>query len=258
MFKNKIIWLTDLHIRADSAADRIDPVRNLTVMVDDILRFHDDADAVLVTGDLTDSGAPEQYQIAAEALAPLPMPVLPIAGNHDTREGLRSAFPELGGGQSDSIQYRVDIGDLTILCLDTLEQGDNGGTYGQTRLDWLEKTLGDCRRRRTIIAIHHPPLQLGLGPLDTIALRDPGPLLDLLSGADHIEHILIGHVHRATTGTIRGIPYSTLRSLSHQNRAPLTDWGWSENRIPNEAPQYGVILSSPDSLVIQTIDLGSE
>src|SRR5947209_19096509 len=41
------------------------------------------ADLVLLAGDLTTTGQPEEAQVLAEACAPLPMPVFAVLGNHD-------------------------------------------------------------------------------------------------------------------------------------------------------------------------------
>ena len=49
-------------------------------------------DAVLVTGDIADGAFAEEYERAAELLAPLPMPVHALPGNHDDRDALREHF----------------------------------------------------------------------------------------------------------------------------------------------------------------------
>src|SRR5689334_15380660 len=47
------------------------------------------ADLVLLAGDLTTTGEPEQAQVLAEACAPLQMPVFAVLGNHDWHAGRR-------------------------------------------------------------------------------------------------------------------------------------------------------------------------
>ncbi|HEX4701573.1 MAG TPA: metallophosphoesterase, partial [Pseudonocardiaceae bacterium] len=42
-------------------------------------------DAVLITGDITDSGSPQDYAIAADLVSRLPVPVVFCPGNHDSR-----------------------------------------------------------------------------------------------------------------------------------------------------------------------------
>ena len=49
-------------------------------------------DCVVVTGDLTDCGLPEEYEIVRDCLAALSMPVFVIPGNHDRRENLAAVL----------------------------------------------------------------------------------------------------------------------------------------------------------------------
>ena len=59
-------------------------------VLDDLLAR--DVDLVVVTGDVTDHGRAEQYEIAAAAFARLPCPVFVCPGNHDLDAPFRSAF----------------------------------------------------------------------------------------------------------------------------------------------------------------------
>ena len=48
-------------------------------------------DAVLLSGDVTEHGTPEEYERVAELLEPLPIPLHAIPGNHDDVDRLRAA-----------------------------------------------------------------------------------------------------------------------------------------------------------------------
>ena len=52
-------------------------------------------DALVVTGDLSDDGSLESYQLFRQIVAPLDLPLLAIPGNHDLREPMRAAFRDL-------------------------------------------------------------------------------------------------------------------------------------------------------------------
>ena len=54
-------------------------------------------DLAVLTGDLVDHGAPEEYEHLRALLASLSMPVFVIPGNHDARASLRAAFRADGG-----------------------------------------------------------------------------------------------------------------------------------------------------------------
>ena len=67
-------------------------------------------DAVVATGDLTDHGSVEEYELLAELLAPLRMPVYLVVGNHDDPHALQNVFPqhEYLAGEDGFVQYAVD------------------------------------------------------------------------------------------------------------------------------------------------------
>ena len=83
--------LSDLHLHADARRPRrrARPPRPPSRRV---LDLRPAPDAVLVSGDLGERGDPAEYALARELLAPLPMPVHVLAGNHDDHEALSEAF----------------------------------------------------------------------------------------------------------------------------------------------------------------------
>src|SRR6516162_2014253 len=98
--------------RAVSALNSLDPVPDVTVL----------------TGDLVESGAAEEYAHLRTLLAPLRMPVFAIPGNHDAREPMRKAF--IGDGylpREGFLNYAIEDYTLRIIALDTLIPGEGGG-----------------------------------------------------------------------------------------------------------------------------------
>ena len=82
--------LSDLHLHADG--DDRGAAHALRTAVAAVLELRPVPDAVLVSGDLGERGEPAEYALARELLAPLPMPVHVLAGNHDDHEALSEAF----------------------------------------------------------------------------------------------------------------------------------------------------------------------
>jgi 3',5'-cyclic AMP phosphodiesterase CpdA len=183
------------------------------------------------------------------------MPVLPLIGNHDNRPALHAALPPPAPAMVDYQQFRRDIGNLTVLCLDTHIPGDDAGALDDARLDWLDEQLAATAERQVLVFMHHPPGPLGLALLDDMPLRDAEPLITRLAAAPQVAHLLCGHVHRPVSGTIGGVPFTTLRALAHQTRPPHLLKNWSDFVARDERPQYGVILTAPDRVVVQALDL---
>ena len=255
VFTHKIVWLTDLHITESGYVENTACAARLAQAIDQINRWHGDAECCVITGDLTDTGAPGEYRALANGLAGLSIPALPMIGNHDNRQELRSHLPPPGAAMPDYHQFRHDIGHLTLLCLDTQSPGEDAGVLDEARLDWIADQLSATHGRQVLVFMHHPPGPLGLSLLDDMPLRDSEPLVRLLSDAPHVGHVFCGHVHRPVSGTVGGVPFTTLRALAHQTRPPHHLKTWSDFVIPDERPQYGVILVAPDRVVVQALDL---
>lgn len=120
------VQITDLHIRLpdEPAYGRIDTGAYLRATIESVLALRQPPEAMLITGDLVDSGRVEEYEYLLELLAPASMPVYVMPGNHDDRNNLRKVFSDhhyLGDGAF--LQYRCRIGPLHLIALDTSEPG---------------------------------------------------------------------------------------------------------------------------------------
>lgn len=254
-FSHKIVWISDLHQTESGMVEGVAGAARLEQAIEQINRWHGDAACCIASGDLTDTGTAGEYAALGRSVAKLSMPFLPMIGNHDNRADLLAAFPPPGVAMPDFMQYRYDIDDLTLLCLDTHVPANDAGALDAERLDWLADALDKAADRRVLVFTHHPPGPLGLGLQDDLRLMDHEPLMSLLSRAPQVEHLFCGHVHRPTSGTINGVSFTTLRAIAHQTRPPHQTWDWSDFVARDERPQYGVILIAPDRVVVQAIDL---
>ena len=86
-----IAQITDSHIKAQGrlAYKKVDTAANLHRCIHHLLNLEKRPNLVLMTGDLSDFGRPEEYQLLRKLIAPLNMPVYVIPGNHDERENFR-------------------------------------------------------------------------------------------------------------------------------------------------------------------------
>lgn len=71
----RVAAIADLHVGSDCAEAHV-PVQELR-------RVSDDADVLLLAGDLTKCGAVEEAACLARTLATIEVPVLAVLGNHD-------------------------------------------------------------------------------------------------------------------------------------------------------------------------------
>lgn len=216
-----IAQLSDLHIKAGRrpAYGLVDTAGMLEDAVAALLRHDPLPDAVLITGDLVDHGRPEDYALLRDLLAPLAMPLYLVAGNHDERQALRSAFAgprfDYWPHNGPFLQYAVDLGPLRLVVLDTVVPGEGGGHLCEARLRWLDERLNEDRRP-TLVAMHHPPFATGIAHMDALGLQGAAALEAVLQRHPHVERVLCGHLHRSIQCRWAGTLASTCPSTAHQ------------------------------------------
>ncbi len=214
------VQLTDMHIREEGrmAYGRIDTAPYLDTAVQSILQLPQRPQAVVLTGDLTDFGRPQEYERLARLLSPLTMPWFLLPGNHDDRDQMRRSFPQHQYlGTDGFVQYSLALGEVQLIAIDTVESGASHGRLCQDRLAWLSQALDRHRDQPVVIAMHHPPFQTGIGHMDRIGLLEGADdLAALVSQHPNVERIMCGHLHRTIYRRFAGTVVSTAPSPAHQ------------------------------------------
>jgi Icc protein len=209
-----LLQLSDPHIGADWAgADGPQPAERLRGAVAAVLALPDRPDALLVTGDLTDNGAPEEYATVRELLEPLGLEPHVVPGNHDARAPLRAAFG-LPGVAEEHCSHAADLGPLRLIALDSIIPGGEAGALDEGRLEWLDAELARAPEQPTVIALHHPPLLTAIPAFDAIGLAsaDRQALGAMLGRHPQVARIVAGHVHRIIVDGLGGVPVLTAPS----------------------------------------------
>lgn len=211
-----IAQITDIHLGFDPD----NPVEFNRKRLDQVLRHLNDGpnrpDLLIATGDLTEHGDAASYKRLANALSVCSFPVHMCLGNHDIRANFRAQFPEVPV-ENGFVQYALEIGDIRILMLDTLEEGRHGGAYCETRAEWLRATLAQDRDTPTIIVMHHPPVEVGIAWMNTHPEEQwVGNFTRAIEDVANIKGIICGHVHRSITVPWRGTAVAICSSTAPQ------------------------------------------
>ena len=237
----KIIWMSDPHFQNEGCVDGIDPRVRLDSAIAHANEHHSDAAFIVLSGDLVGDEMEPDYTALANHFATSDLPIHPMMGNHDDRRLLRNHLTVPPNPSGDFIHYAIEREAETIICLDTHKSGSHAGSLCASRLAWLDTVLCSDSHKPAYIFMHHPPLALELPMQDEIMLEDAEAFLDLVSAHPRVKHLFFGHVHRATSGSIRSIPFATLGSLLFQAPPPRPAWTWESFVPAKEAPQYGVL-----------------
>ncbi|PKO35530.1 MAG: phosphodiesterase [Betaproteobacteria bacterium HGW-Betaproteobacteria-7] len=210
----RIVQLSDLHLRPGRLYSGIDPWAAWGLALDRLATLVPAADLLLLTGDLADDGHPDTYRQLAESLLASRFQFAVLPGNHDHRAELRAAFAGQPWSHPELACQRVDCGEFTLLLIDSMIPGEEGGVFAEGQLAWLDSRCpGD---RRVLLAMHHPPLAVGIAGMDAIACAGGERLAAWLADWPNVEAVLCGHVHRLVFGSLAGRPVITAPSTVHQ------------------------------------------
>jgi Icc protein len=231
-----LVQLSDPHIGASWGGG--DPVAKFAAAIDGVLALDRSPDAVLVSGDLADHAADDEYEQLRALLERIDAPSYVLPGNHDDRDALRRHFG-VPGEVGEPVQYAVELGPLRLVLLDTTVPGEDGGRLDDGQLGWLDATLGAVPRVPTVVAMHHPPFAMGIPAWDAIGLPPPDRrrLGEILGRHPHVQRVVAGHVHRAIAAELGGRPVVSVPSTYVQG---LLDFGAPELELSDDPPGFGV------------------
>ncbi|WP_236244136.1 metallophosphoesterase [Streptomyces sp. CC210A] len=162
-------------------------------------------DALLVTGDIADNGAPAEYEEAA-ALLTSAFPVLPCPGNHDVRSAYRKSLL-LESPDDGPVNRLHHVGDTAILMCDSSVPGRGEGRLDPDTIAWIDQTLAQLPDDvNALIAFHHPPVRLHHPLPDAYLLEEPEGLEAILLDRPQVAAVLTGHAHTAAVSTFAERP----------------------------------------------------
>ena len=185
------------------------PLRCGRAALDELLAWG--AQHLVIKGDLTDSGRPEQWDEARKLLADLPIPVDLIAGNHDNSHP-RCEDPWAEAERVGLMLHRgvatVDVPGLRIVLMDSTTRGVDIGRW-TPRTDDATAAVAGAEGAAMLIVHHHPmpfpfPTFLPRG-IPSVTAR---PFIRSLAAANPALIGTSGHTHRNRRRDICGVPWT--------------------------------------------------
>lgn len=174
-------------------------------------------DAVVLSGDLTDTGDPDAYRRLRDAVEPIGVPTIYATGNHDVRtEFHRSLLGRTGDVDDACPVLQVHrVGGLRVVVLDSTVPGAGQGRLTGEHLAELAVALAEPAPDGTIVVLHHAPLPPPSPLLSYFALESAsrGALARAVRGTD-VRLILAGHHHLAQFGMLGAVPVAVAGSTA--------------------------------------------
>lgn len=203
-----VLQISDTHIvpQGKLVSGRLDTSDALARLIERISRIHDQIgpiDAVLVSGDLSDDGSAESYAFFKTLIAPLGLPTYVIPGNHDGRDAMRTAFNEVLP-KTGPLNWTRKIGQIYLIGIDTLVEGQGLGTLSAQSLTFLQEALSEADGSPVLLALHHPPFACGIGFMDDIGLTNRNAFREGVTNYSGKLRIVCGHIHNMIVSDFAG------------------------------------------------------
>lgn len=154
--------LADPHVAVDASGTWKVAHRARDRLATAVAAANEHADAAVVAGDLTSDGRPAEFDAVDAVLADLAVPWWAVPGNHDVPKAFDDhGTPPVGAfyDRYDRPPFAREVGDLTLLCLDTASDGGDlrhtwGGRVGEEQRAWLAERLPAVEN--PVVVGHHP------------------------------------------------------------------------------------------------------
>lgn len=202
----------------------------LELVLEHLQQLH--LDFLLIPGDLTQHGEPENHRWLSHRLAQLPFPVYVIPGNHDVpvlqanHQSIAWAdfpyyYPQQGYQNPRHLYYTCQpVPGVRLIALNSNQfnqQGQQIGRVDDQQLQWLEGVLTAATEELILVMIHHNvvehlPNQSNHCLGRRYMLENALEFCQLLKSAG-VQLVLTGHLHVQDIAEVNGIYDITTGSL---------------------------------------------
>ncbi len=233
----RFIQITDIHLpqHKEDLLHNI-PIYELFVeIINDIIKNEELYDFVVLSGDLSDKGFKESYELLDSVLSVLSIPCYWIPGNHDDLKVLQNISPywKLCNNKSFNIK-NIHFTLLNSVTQDTEGKNKARGKLEKKELEFLEEDLYKNSLSPSIIIIHHPPIYSGTWK-DEKMLKNYDEFFEIVDRYQNVKLILYGHQHQTLIKIRNNVIYYSPPSASFQFDREVK-WAFE-----NSSPGYGII-----------------
>jgi Icc-related predicted phosphoesterase len=226
-------------MRIAATADLHFTPERYSALRDQLDRVRDEADVLIVAGDLTNYGRPEEMEPLLNAFVRLRLPIIVVLGNHDYESGkqaeLAQTMTSAGVKVLDGSSYQRDdvgfagtkgfVGGFGRGMLTAFGE-DEVKTFVRAGIDEalkLERAMSQLRTAKRVVVLHYSPIAAtveGESP-EIYPFLGTSRLAEVVDrhGADLVLH---GHAHngRPDGATTTGIPVHNVAITLLQSQNP--------------------------------------
>jgi len=200
-------------------------------------------DLVLIAGDLTEDGKPEELADFKKQISGFRAPVLEVPGNHDIgNKRIRGKEKESNLTAFRVARFEMRCGpsffarEMAGMRIIGLNSPIFGSGFGREKSMWrfLEQQLARPTAQPTFVFMHYPPFTKKPDEASDYWNIEPEPrqrLLELLKKGG-VKTILSGHLHRPLTNRYDGMLFVTTGPVSFGLPRGKQPQGWTLITVP--------------------------
>jgi 3',5'-cyclic-AMP phosphodiesterase len=190
-------------------------------------------DLVVIAGDVTDDGYPDQYALAKEELAGLACPqVVYVPGNHDARNVGYVRFEETFGSRDSRLRLTAGDLEVALVAVDSSKPDVNEGEIGREHYGWIEEGFAGPTDLR-IFACHHHLMPIPGTGRERNQVLDAGDVLALLRHCE-VDLVLSGHRHVPWVWPVAGMLLVHSGTVSTMRTRGFPDPAYNLIRVDSE------------------------
>ena len=218
----------------------------------------ENADALLLCGDLTDYGTAEEAHVLADELAVVKVPIVAVLGNHDFESGMPETVIEIltKAGVRVLDGEACEVEGVGIAGVKGFAGGFGRGSlgaWGEPAIkQFVQEALHEALKLESALAKLRTPRRIALlhySPVAATVAGEPVEIFPFL-GSSRLEEPLLrypvdavfhGHAHRGTLEgkTINGVPvFNVARPLLQRSRPDQPPFRLFE--VPRDATETSV------------------
>jgi Icc protein len=249
------LQLSDIHLApSGTLLAGVDPMRQMRGVQTRIRELDVLPAFIVVSGDLTDDGSAESYEVVIEVLKELSAgttPVLLALGNHDDRAVFRRVvLGEECSDDQDPYYYSQMIDGLRVIVLDSTIPGEDGGALEATQLTWLEGQLEGPASRGNLVVLHHPcRLVAPAHHYPAFIVREAAALEAIVARhRDRVVGVLAGHSHQVNSAPFGGTLHVTAPAVLCQ-----LDYFAGEQYVPIPGAGFNLCRIEDGQLIVHPV-----
>jgi 3',5'-cyclic AMP phosphodiesterase CpdA len=190
-------------------------------------------DLVVVAGDLTDDGYPDQYELAQEELSALTADhVVYVPGNHDARNVGYVRFEDTFGSRDSRHRFEKGGLELSLVAVDSSKPDVNEGEIGREHYGWIAEGFAEPADLR-IFACHHHLMPIPGTGRERNQVLDAGDVLALLRHSE-VDLVLSGHRHVPWVWPVAGMLLAHSGTVSTLRTRGFPDPAYNLIRVDKE------------------------